>query len=113
MIFTTVRLFAFDLLVSVTQLQKLTGRDGQVEDCIRSSVTMPHILENKAQNGVEIGGGSPGRRRSSVAVHRQKLGTVPGVFVPVFLSIMSILMFLRFGVILGQIGFIGMLGEHF
>ncbi|KAL7795429.1 amino acid permease domain-containing protein [Trichoderma ceciliae] len=39
-----------------------------------------------------------------------KLGTISGVYVPVYLNILSILMFLRFGHILGQIGFIGILG---
>lgn len=39
-----------------------------------------------------------------------KLGTVSGVYIPVCLNILSILMFLRFGVILGQVGFIGILG---
>ncbi|UKZ46266.1 hypothetical protein TrVGV298_000467 [Trichoderma virens] len=39
-----------------------------------------------------------------------KLGTVSGVYIPVYLNILSILMFLRFGHILGQIGFIGILG---
>lgn len=41
-----------------------------------------------------------------------KLGIASGVFIPVFLNILSILMFLRFGVILGQIGFVGMLGTY-
>lgn len=40
---------------------------------------------------------------------RHKLGVVSGVYVPVCLSILSILMFLRFGSILGQIGLLGML----
>ncbi|KAK1253417.1 hypothetical protein MKX07_001494 [Trichoderma sp. CBMAI-0711] len=39
-----------------------------------------------------------------------KLGTVSGVYIPVCLNILSILMFLRFGQILGQVGFIGILG---
>jgi hypothetical protein len=39
-----------------------------------------------------------------------KLGMVSGVYIPVFLNILSILMFLRFGVILGQVGFVGMFG---
>ena len=39
------------------------------------------------------------------------LGVVSGVYVPVCLNIVSILMFLRFGLILGQIGLLGILGE--
>ena len=38
----------------------------------------------------------------------QKLGTFAGVFVPTTLNVLSILMFLRFGFILGQSGFVGM-----
>lgn len=40
-----------------------------------------------------------------------KLGTFSGVFVPTTLNVLSILMFLRFGFILGQSGVIGMLGN--
>ncbi|PSR90799.1 solute carrier family 12 member 3 [Coniella lustricola] len=39
-----------------------------------------------------------------------KLGLVSGVYIPVCLNIFSILLFLRFGLILGQIGLVGMLG---
>jgi len=42
---------------------------------------------------------------------RTKLGTVSGVYIPVCLNILSILMFLRFGLILGQVGLLGMLGK--
>ena len=38
-----------------------------------------------------------------------KLGTFSGVFVPTSLNVLSILMFLRFGFILGQTGFLGMM----
>ncbi|KAF6828160.1 cation chloride cotransporter [Colletotrichum musicola] len=41
---------------------------------------------------------------------KPKLGVVSGVYIPVCLNIFSILMFLRFGWILGQVGLLGMLG---
>lgn len=40
-----------------------------------------------------------------------KLGLVSGVYIPVCLNILSILMFLRFGLILGQVGLLGILGR--
>ncbi|PTD06028.1 Vacuolar cation-chloride cotransporter 1 [Fusarium culmorum] len=54
-------------------------------------------------------------RRLSVTMdsrhsHSNKLGSISGVYIPVFLNIMSILMFLRFGLIIGKIGFVGILG---
>ena len=41
---------------------------------------------------------------------QEKLGTFSGVFVPTSLNVLSILMFLRFGLILGQGGLLGMMG---
>ncbi|KAJ5201824.1 uncharacterized protein N7498_006487 [Penicillium cinerascens] len=40
----------------------------------------------------------------------KKLGTFSGVFVPTSLNVLSILMFIRFGFILGQAGILGILG---
>lgn len=42
--------------------------------------------------------------------NKHKLGTYDGVFVPTSLNVLSILMFLRFGFILGQLGFLCTLG---
>lgn len=42
--------------------------------------------------------------------NRDKLGTYEGVFVPTALNVLSILMFLRFGFILGQLGILCSLG---
>ena len=65
-----------------------------------------------------------GRRRATSDVYKprpgafprpvggtDKLGTFAGVFVPVTLNVLSILMFLRFGFILGQTGVVGMMGK--
>lgn len=41
----------------------------------------------------------------------EKLGMISGVFVPTSLNVLSILMFLRFGFILGQGGVVGIMGE--
>jgi potassium/chloride transporter 9 len=65
--------------------------------------------------------GTEGKRPSDAAKPRpgafprpvggtSKLGTFAGVFVPTTLNVLSILMFLRFGFILGQAGVIGMMG---
>lgn len=42
----------------------------------------------------------------------KKLGTFSGVFVPTSLNVLSILMFIRFGFILGQAGLLGILGVY-
>ncbi|KAL2835710.1 amino acid permease-domain-containing protein [Aspergillus pseudoustus] len=58
---------------------------------------------------------STGSKAGNVEKHRApespaKFGTFSGVFVPTSLNVLSILMFLRFGFILGQAGLLGMLG---
>jgi potassium/chloride transporter 9 len=81
-------------------------------------MTTPHQPDGKGtDNGGGHGRGSIGtlqERRASVMMeprHNHKLGTVSGVYIPVFLNIISILMFLRFGTIIGSIGFMGILGK--
>lgn len=51
-----------------------------------------------------------GHRSRSTTEEPKKLGTFSGVFVPTTLNVLSILMFLRFGFILGQAGLLGILG---
>ncbi|KAF3934122.1 hypothetical protein ABW19_dt0210240 [Dactylella cylindrospora] len=48
--------------------------------------------------------------RAKLKPKSSKLGTFSGVFVPTTLNVLSILMFLRFGFILGQSGILGMMG---
>jgi len=52
----------------------------------------------------------PGLGPRPVGGHH-KLGTFSGVFVPTCLNVLSILMFLRFGFILGQAGVFGIMGS--
>jgi solute carrier family 12 (potassium/chloride transporters), member 9 len=52
----------------------------------------------------------PGLGPRPVGGHH-KLGTFSGVFVPTCLNVLSILMFLRFGFILGQAGVLGIMGS--
>ncbi|PGH05400.1 solute carrier family 12 (potassium/chloride transporters), member 9 [Blastomyces parvus] len=49
-------------------------------------------------------------QRSGASDGSGKLGSFSGVFVPTTLNVLSILMFLRFGFILGQAGVLGILG---
>ncbi|KAJ5579958.1 uncharacterized protein N7459_005943, partial [Penicillium hispanicum] len=49
--------------------------------------------------------------RSRSVEESKKLGTFSGVFVPTTLNVLSILMFLRFGFILGQAGLLGIIGK--
>ncbi|KAL2867976.1 putative cation chloride cotransporter [Aspergillus lucknowensis] len=49
--------------------------------------------------------------KSRVSDSSEKFGAFSGVFVPTSLNVLSILMFLRFGFILGQAGLLGMLGS--
>jgi potassium/chloride transporter 9 len=49
--------------------------------------------------------------RTGMAAPSNKLGTFSGVFVPTTLNVLSILMFLRFGFVLGQSGILGMMGK--
>ncbi|KAI1867993.1 uncharacterized protein JN550_006800 [Neoarthrinium moseri] len=51
-----------------------------------------------------------GAMEPSAQGKQPKLGVVSGVYIPVVLNIISILMFLRFGSILGRIGLLGILG---
>lgn len=60
---------------------------------------------------------SPGNKKDKNGHRRsieqpKKLGTFSGVFVPTTLNVLSILMFLRFGFILGQAGLLGILSEY-
>lgn len=74
-------------------------------------------LTMQMHNHPEIkGSGGPLTTSKSGSIPRpvggtDKLGTFSGVFVPTTLNVLSILMFLRFGFILGQSGVVGMMGR--
>jgi solute carrier family 12 (potassium/chloride transporters), member 9 len=58
----------------------------------------------------EEGGSTGAMTDPEHASKKNKLGVVDGVYIPVCLNIVSILMFLRFPHILAQNGLLGMLG---
>ena len=64
-------------------------------------------------HGTGIHGRSSAMHRASLSSHEvpvmRKLGTWDGVFMPVTLNVLGIILFLRFGFILGQAGLIGAL----
>jgi potassium/chloride transporter 9 len=70
---------------------------------------LQHGDENKTSNG-EVQAPILGAVSRPVG-GQEKLGTFSGVFVPTTLNVLSILMFLRFGFILGQSGVLGMMGK--
>ncbi|KAF2474876.1 solute carrier family 12 protein [Lindgomyces ingoldianus] len=80
-----------------------------------------HTAQSRSPRQTSIPGHHEIKRPSDVAKPRpgafprpvggtEKLGTFAGVFVPTTLNVLSILMFLRFGFILGQTGVVGMMG---
>jgi potassium/chloride transporter 9 len=68
---------------------------------------MHDSLESKKTNGLSTP--KPGLGPRPVGGD-EKLGLFSGVYVPTCLNVLSILMFLRFGFILGQGGFLGIMG---
>lgn len=86
-----------------TSSGRSNSRRGQVADTSLNTQADDHTSKEENSNVPKIGsmprpvGGS------------HKLGTFSGVFVPTTLNVLSILMFLRFGFILGQSGVTGMM----
>ena len=76
----------------------------------RSKLTGNTNHETKRPSNAEVVKPRPGAFPRPVG-GTDKLGTFAGVFVPTTLNVLSILMFLRFGFILGQAGVVGMLGK--
>jgi len=92
--------------------------DGHADLQDKSSSPKGSLLGRKKDNkatDLEAGPEDKKERRNSKsgpksAPTSSKLGTFSGVFVPTSLNVLSILMFIRFGFILGQAGLLGMLG---
>ncbi|KFY13013.1 hypothetical protein V492_03535 [Pseudogymnoascus sp. VKM F-4246] len=87
-------------------LRKRTTTNGQKSQTSPTRAD-PHI-EQRNPDGDDKRT-KPGLGPRPIGGH-DKLGTFSGVFVPTCLNVLSILMFLRFGFILGQAGVIGILG---
>lgn len=78
----------------------------------RRRKSIPSQHGNLYTNAQRQQAGPKGGLASKPTASSEKLGTFSGVFVPTTLNVLSILMFLRFGFILGQSGVLGMIGKH-
>ena len=84
-------------------------RSRNIEPVPDDLLTTHDVSKNRKLNG-EMSNPKPGLGPRPIGGH-EKLGTFSGVFVPTCLNVLSILMFLRFGFILGQGGVLGIMGK--
>ena len=89
--------------------RKTTGHPVTAEASLTAQM---HAYGDNKRHIVDVGKPRPGAFPRPVG-GTSKLGTFAGVFVPTTLNVLSILMFLRFGFILGQGGVVGMLGMRY
>lgn len=91
--------------------QSSSGRQKSAHALLGSASLTAQMHSNRDTNGKDSSTVGPKIGSLPRPVGGQgKLGTFSGVFVPTTLNVLSILMFLRFGFILGQAGVVGMAG---
>ncbi|KAI1614636.1 solute carrier family 12 member 2 [Exophiala viscosa] len=115
---TTARSAASSPFLTRTETVSTTGGygtfDGLIDDqtTTQGSVLDQVVTQQDLSNGAESAEKAASRKIGSLprpVGGTDKLGTFSGVFVPTSLNVLSILMFIRFGFILGQSGVLGML----
>lgn len=101
--------------IASPQRQKLLNGQGAYGHAMLEDTSLTARMHNISTIG---DGEAPSRELKLGSIFKaargvEKLGTFSGVFVPTTLNVLSVLMFLRFGFILGQSGVVGMMGMLF
>ena len=100
-----------DMITSEAAVRELEGRQyyGRHRDMNDSSEGRPKLTQRSSTlTHHHDPSKNPAGALAPTDGLSNKLGTFEGVFIPTTLNVLSILMFLRFGFILGQTGILGM-----
>lgn len=89
--------------------RKREGPQSQAEGLLGSDVVPSQQIVETQAFGEDDKQSKPGKP-APAGTGSKKLGTFSGVFVPTVLNVLSILMFLRFGFVIGQTGVLGSMG---
>lgn len=96
--------------IASSQRQKSSNGQHAYRHSLLGDKSLPAQMHNISSSGDDE---APSRELKPGPISKlagEKLGTFSGVFVPTTLNVLSVLMFLRFGFILGQSGVVGMMG---